>query len=198
MYESGNVGGLDLDITLDEESWLADQITPQNVRQFEVAQADIYRSMVNLTGEFEEFRYQLDKFMKGALATAQIGQLAMDELAAVRRAVQSRNARTSTSGRVVQKGGVVTVEQARRKIKKRVEDDEAKLVRLLKARDDREVKIEAKAIKRAEIDERKRLKSIAAAEKKQAIETRRAERAEAKRLRQSTRARSESIDPITL
>jgi hypothetical protein len=78
--------------------------------------------------------------MKGALATAQIGQLAMDELAAVRRAVQSRNARTSTSGRVVQKGGVVTVEQARRKIKKRVEDDEAKLVRLLKARDDREAK----------------------------------------------------------
>jgi DDE superfamily endonuclease len=198
MYESGDIGGLDLDITLDEESWLTDQITPQNVRQFEVAQADIYRSIANLTGEFEDFRYQLDKFMKGALATAQIGQLAMDELAAVRRAVQSRKARTSTSSRVVQKGGVVTVEQARHKIKKRVEDDEAKLVRLLKARDDREAKIEAKAIKRAEIDERKRLKSIAAAEKKQAIETRRAERAEAKRLRQSTRARSESIDPITL
>jgi hypothetical protein len=99
---------------------------------------------------------------------------------------------------VVQKGGVVTVEQARHKIKKRVEDDEAKLVRLLKARDDREAKIEAKAIKRAEIDERKLVKSIAAAEKKQAIEIRRAERAEAKRLRQSTRARSESIDPITL
>ena len=39
--------------------------------------------------------------MKGALATAQIGQLAMDELAAVRRAVQSRNTRTSTYGRVV-------------------------------------------------------------------------------------------------
>jgi hypothetical protein len=117
---------------------LADQITPQNVRQFEVAQAYIYRSIASLTGEFEDFRYQL------ALATAQIGQLAMDELAAVRRAVQSRKARTSTSSRVGQKGGVVTVEQARRKIKKRVEDDEAKLVRLLKARDDREVKIEAK------------------------------------------------------
>jgi hypothetical protein len=35
-----------------------------------VAQADIHRLMMNLTGEFEEFRYQLDKFMKGALATA--------------------------------------------------------------------------------------------------------------------------------
>ena len=122
----------------------------------------------------------------------------MDELAAVRRAVQSRKNRQLTSGRVVQRGGVVTVKQARRKIKKRVEDDEAKLVRLLRARDKREAKAEAKAIERAEIDERKRVKSIAAAEKKQIIETRRAERAEAKRLRQSTRARSESINPITL
>jgi hypothetical protein len=189
--------GLDLDITLDEESWLADQVTPQTVRQFEVVQADIYRSMTNLTGEFQEFRSQLDKFIKGALATAQTGQLAMDELAAVRRAVQSRRNRTSASGRVVQKGGVVTVEQARHKIMKRVEDDDAKLVRLLKARDDREAKIEAKAIERAEIDERKRLRAIAAVEKKQIIETRRAERAEAKRVQQATRARSDSIDPIT-
>jgi hypothetical protein len=62
---------------------------------------------------------------------------------------------------------VVTVEQARGKIKKHVEDDEAKLVRLLKARDDREAKKESKAIKRSEIDECKHLKSIAAAEKKQ-------------------------------
>jgi hypothetical protein len=154
--------------------------------------------MANLTCEFEDFRYQPDKFMKGVLATAQIGQLAIDELTAVRRPVQSRKAHTLTSSRVVQKGGVVTVEQARHKIKKRVEDDEAKLVGLLKACDDREAKIEAKAIKRAEIDERKRVKSIAAAQKKQAIETRRAERAEAKRLRQSTRARTESINPITL
>jgi hypothetical protein len=152
--------------------------------------------MMNLTGEFEDFRYQLGKFMKGALATAHTGQLAMDELAAVRRAVQSRNSRTLTSGRMVQKGGVVTVEQARHKIRKRVEDDDAKLVRLLKARDDREAKIETKAIQRAERDKRKRLKAIVAAEKKQGIEIRRAERAEAKRLRQSIRARSESSDPI--
>jgi hypothetical protein len=93
---------------------------------------------------------------------------------------------------------VVTVKQARRKIKKRVKDDKVKLVRLLKARDKQEAKAEAKAIKRAEIDECKRVKSIAAAEKKLVIETRRAERAEAKRLRQPTRARSESINPITL
>ena len=32
IYETGDVNGLDLDITLDEESWLADQVTPQNVR----------------------------------------------------------------------------------------------------------------------------------------------------------------------
>lgn len=102
-------GGLDLNITLDKESWLADQVTPQNVRQFKVAQSDIYRSMANLTDKFEDFRYQLGKFMKGALATAQVGQLAIDELTAVRRAIQSRTNRQSTSGRVVQKGGVVTV-----------------------------------------------------------------------------------------
>jgi DDE superfamily endonuclease len=195
MYETCDTG-LDLDITPDEESWLTDQITPQNVRQFEVAQADIYRSMMNLTGEFEDFRYQLGKFMKGALATAQTGQLAIDELTAVRRAVQSRRSRTLTSGRMVQKGGVVTVEQARHKIRKRVEDDDAKLVRLLKARDDREARIEAKAIERAEIDERKRIRAITAAEKKQIIETRRVKRAEATQLTQSIRARSESVDPI--
>jgi len=57
--------------------------------------------MSNLTGEFKDFRYQLDKFMKGTLATAQTGQLAMDELAAVQRTVQSRRNQTSTSGRVV-------------------------------------------------------------------------------------------------
>jgi hypothetical protein len=56
MYESGNISGLDLDIILNKESWLADQITLQNIRQFKVAQADINRSIANLTGEFETFR----------------------------------------------------------------------------------------------------------------------------------------------
>ena len=61
---------------------------------------------------------------------------------------------------------MVTIKQARRKIKKRVKDDKVKLVRLLKARNKREAKAEAKAIERAEIDKRKRVKSIAAVEKK--------------------------------
>jgi len=82
----------------------------------------------------------------------------------------------------------VTVEQVRYKIRKRVKDDDTKLVYLLKARDNRDARIEAKAIKRAEVDERKRIRAITAAEKKQGIENRRAKRAEAKRLRQSNRA----------
>jgi len=52
------------------------------------------------------------------------------------------------------------VEQVRHKIRQRVKDNDAKLVRLLKARNDREARVEAKAIKRAEIDERKRIRAI--------------------------------------
>ena len=52
------------------------------------------------------------------------------------------------------------MEQVRHKIRQRVKDNDAKLVRLLKARNNREARIEAKAIERAEIDERKRIRAI--------------------------------------
>jgi hypothetical protein len=54
-------------------------------------------------------------------------------------------------------------------------NNKVKLVRLLKACNEQEARAEAKAMKRAEIDERKRVKSIAVAEKKHIVETRRVE-----------------------
>jgi hypothetical protein len=63
----------DLDISLNIESWLADQVTLTNVRQFEATKLDIQRCLTNLTDEFEDLRWALERFMKGSLATAQIG-----------------------------------------------------------------------------------------------------------------------------
>jgi hypothetical protein len=186
---------LDLDISLDDESWLADQVTPTNVRQFEVAKLDIQRCLTNLTDEFEDLRWALERFMKGSLATAQIGQLALEELAAVRRAMQSRQERTSRTGRVVQKGGVVTCEQARRKIAKRIETDDEKLDRLLKARNAREAKAETKAIERAATDERIRIRAVKAAATKLAVAQRKADREAKKAEKAADKLARELLDP---
>ena len=54
-----------------------------------------------------------EKFLKSSFAKANFEQLAENQLAATEKATIGRAARQKTAGRVIQKGGVVTVEKAR-------------------------------------------------------------------------------------
>lgn len=60
-----------------------------------------------------------EKYVKGSLANAGSGDLAEDELKGVRKAEIERAARQKSTNRVVQKGGVITVEKGRQDIASR-------------------------------------------------------------------------------
>ncbi len=65
----------------------------------------------------------VDKFVKGSLVQAHAGAQAEDDLRQVQAASQARTARQSNNRRVVQKGGVITVANARQAIRAREEDE---------------------------------------------------------------------------
>lgn len=60
-----------------------------------------------------------EKYVKGSLAKARSGELAEDELKAVRKTEIERVARRKNTNKVVQKGGVITVGKARQDIANR-------------------------------------------------------------------------------
>lgn len=57
-----------------------------------------------------------EKYAKGSLAKAGSGELAEDELKAVRKAEMKRAARQKSNNRVFQKGGVITLGKTRQDI----------------------------------------------------------------------------------
>jgi hypothetical protein len=77
------------------------------------------------------------KFMKGSLARVEAGAQAEDDYFHTKVAENARAARKKASSKVVQKGGVIYAEQARKRIKFREEGDaeaDAKRIALLRKR----------------------------------------------------------------
>ena len=72
------------------------------------------------------FKTTLRKFMKGAIARIHSGQLAEDQLATQQKAELERAARKKGTSRVIQKGGVLYVKDARERIAARHVDEVAK------------------------------------------------------------------------
>ncbi|KAI9882527.1 MAG: hypothetical protein M1823_005723 [Watsoniomyces obsoletus] len=68
-------------------------------------------------------RASLEMFVKGSLVQAHSGAQAEEDLRQVQAASQARAARQSHNRRVVQKGGVITVANARQAIRAREEDE---------------------------------------------------------------------------
>ncbi|KAI9873417.1 MAG: hypothetical protein M1823_007924, partial [Watsoniomyces obsoletus] len=68
-------------------------------------------------------RHSVATFLKGSLVQAHAGAQAETDLQQMQAATQARAARASHNRRIVQKGGVITVANARQAIRAREEDE---------------------------------------------------------------------------
>jgi hypothetical protein len=104
---------------------------------------DVRQFAVQLSDELDEaeispgLRMKVRKFMKGSLARVEAGAQAEDDYSHTKVAENARAARKKAYSKVVQKGGVIYAEQARKRIKFREDGDaeaDAKRIALLKKR----------------------------------------------------------------
>jgi hypothetical protein len=175
------------DLTVAEDVWLEQLQTPQTVRQLYII-ADECRRLLDPIAITDEL-IVLDKLIRGAITQVEAGQLAISELTAVRNSIARRRTRSTMTGtRHVQKGGVITVSQARVKIVRR-QQTESELAHALVAKEQLlEERAIAKAAERVEIESRKAARTLAAADRKLQLEAKRARRALQKLAREALKA----------
>ena len=77
------------------------------------------------------YRLHVDRFFKGAMASAHAQQLAERDLLTSVRASIAKVARKKLAGTVAQSGGVITVRDVRAKVTKRHEDEVEKAQKVL-------------------------------------------------------------------
>ena len=77
------------------------------------------------------YRLHVDRFFKGAMASAHAQQLAERDLLTSARASIAKVARKKLVGTVAQSGGVITVRDVRAKVTKRHEDEVEKAQKVL-------------------------------------------------------------------
>jgi DDE superfamily endonuclease/Tc5 transposase DNA-binding domain len=124
-------------IAEDEEgnTALDDPPTPINVTQLWSAGEDLLNSLA-VSDISPLLRTQIEKYIRGASIRIDFGEQIEKDLQTIEAAQTARTARNTTSLRTVQGGGILSIEEARRRIKQRLLGDQkaeiARFNRLLK------------------------------------------------------------------
>jgi hypothetical protein len=138
----------------------------------------------------EEVEEYLDSFIKGASALVQAGAQAATELEDSEAARKRRKVRASVGNKEIQKGGLITVADARHKIERRVVTELEQAQRVVAKHIETEKRKEAVVLERIAIDARvatrksnAELKRVIVAENKRKREKKASEKRAAKQAR---------------
>ena len=138
--------------------------TPRTTKDV-VDHGEILQLTISQAGMNPVYLAYIERFLKGAIATAHSAALSEAELLKAKSAAIAKAARKRLAGTVALKGGVITATGLRHMAQKRVEDEELKARAVIQRVEDKRAREAAKIANRAAIDARKAERLAKKAEK---------------------------------